>query len=174
MSKSATSLTGVERTFPEDEIIVSKTDLKGKLVYANELFLTIADYTEPEILGQPHNIIRHPDMPRCIFDLLWHTLKSGEELFAYVVNRTKYGDHYWVFAHVTPTIDTNSNIIGYHSSRRVPTQRALDVIQPLYKTLKDAERATTDRKQGLVNSKQILADMLEDKGLRYDQFMYSL
>ena len=74
-----TDLTGVERTFGADEIIVSKTDTKGRLTYVNQLFQTIADYKEDELIGQPHNIVRHPDMPRCVFKLLWDTISSGNE-----------------------------------------------------------------------------------------------
>jgi PAS domain S-box-containing protein len=94
---------GIERFFEEDEIIVSKTDPKGIITYANQVFLRTAQYQEEEILGAPDNIIRHPDMPRCVFDLLWKTIASGLEIFAYVKNMAKNGDHYWVFAHVTPT-----------------------------------------------------------------------
>jgi PAS domain S-box-containing protein len=103
MSK-AVHLTGVERTFVENEIIVSKTDLKGRITYANDVFIKLAGFTETELLGQPHSIIRHPEMPRCVFKLLWDTIAEGGEIFAYVVNRSKNGDHYWVFAHVTPTV----------------------------------------------------------------------
>ena len=98
-------LTGVERFFDKDEIIVSKTDLKGRMTYCNDVFLRIAGYTEQELLGQPHSIIRHPDMPRCVFKLLWDTIGAGKEIFAYVINRAKNGDHYWVLAHVTPSRD---------------------------------------------------------------------
>lgn len=82
----------------DDEIIVSKTDLKGRITYANRVFLTIAGYTEQEVLGEPHSIIRHPDLPRCIFKLLWDTIQGGTEIFAYVINRCKNGDHYLVYA----------------------------------------------------------------------------
>ena len=97
--------TAVERTFKEDEIIVSKTDLKGIITYANRTFLEVAMYSEDEVLGQPHSLIRHPDMPRCVFKLLWDTIQGGEEIFAYVKNMAKNGDYYWVFAHVTPTFN---------------------------------------------------------------------
>jgi PAS domain S-box-containing protein len=76
MKEPTVKPTGVERSFPEDEIIVSKTDMKGRITYANETFPNVAGYTEEEVLGQPHNIIRHPDMPRCVFKLLWDTLKA--------------------------------------------------------------------------------------------------
>ena len=112
--------TGVERTFGEDEIIVSKTDAKGIIRYANGVFLRVSGYEEADVLGQPHNIIRHPEMPRCIFRLLWDTIASGEEIFAYVLNLAADGAHYWVFAHVTPSFGPRGEIIGYHSNRRLP------------------------------------------------------
>ncbi len=86
--------TGREVRFGADEIIVSKTDLTGHLTYANDVFLRVAGYTEAEVIGQPHSFIRHPEMPRAVFKLLWDTIQSGREVFAYVVNLTKHGDHY--------------------------------------------------------------------------------
>lgn len=100
MPIAESALTGVERTFDPDQFIVSKTDLKGRITYANKVFLDIADYTEAEILGQPHSVIRHAHMPRCVFRLLWERIQTGREIFAYVVNAAKNGDHYWVLAHV--------------------------------------------------------------------------
>ena len=143
-------LTGVERFFGDDELIVSKTDLKGHVTYANDVFLRIADYTEKEVLGQPHSVIRHPDMPRSVFKLLWDTLATGSEIFAYVINRTKHGDHYWVLAHVTPSRDATGNTVGYHSSRRVPDQRVItDHIMPLYASLLAEEKEHDNRKDGM-------------------------
>ncbi len=174
MARSTAQLTGVERTFPDSEIIVSKTDLEGRIEYANDIFLDISDFTEKEVLGQSHNFIRHPEMPRCVFKLLWDTVQGGEEIFAYVVNRTKSGDHYWVNAHISPNLDSKGQIIGYHSNRRVPTKSAMDVIKPLYKSLITAETQSSDRKQGLAASFQMLLGILKDKGVRYDQFVLSL
>jgi PAS domain S-box-containing protein len=121
--------------FDESELIVSKTDLKGAVTYANNtFFLKVSGYGEEELLGQPHSILRHPDMPRCAFKLLWQEIEAGREIFAYVVNLAKNGDHYWVFAHVTPTIKDNGSIIGYHSSRRVPSRTALGKVIPSVQT----------------------------------------
>ena len=119
-------ITGHERFFDPTEPIVSKTDTKGRITYANAVFRHIADYSEEELLGAPHSILRHPDMPRCVFKLLWDTISTGNEIFAYVINRAKNGDHYWVFAHVTPSFDKTGKIISYHSSRRVPRRDAID------------------------------------------------
>ena len=124
--------TEVERTFKENEIIVSKTDLKGIITYANRTFLEVAMYSEEEVLGQPHSMIRHPDMPRCVFKFLWDTIASGKEIFAYVKNMAKNGDHYWVFAHVTPTFDSEGKIIGYHSNRRCPERNQVRIFDDLF------------------------------------------
>ena len=170
-----TSLTGVERFFDDDEIIVSKTDLKGHVTYANRVFLRMAGYTEQEILGQPHSIIRHPDMPRCIFKLLWDTLAGGKEIFAYVINRSANGDHYWVLAHVTPSYDGSGNVTGYHSSRRTVDRAVLDdTIIPLYKSLLDEENRHTDRKAGMQSSFDMVLNLLKDKGMDYDELVFSL
>ncbi len=81
MGRPTVRPTGRERTFHEDEIIVSKTDLKGVITYANQVFVRVAGYSEQELLGQPHNLIRHPDMPKCVFKLLWDTISQGNEIF---------------------------------------------------------------------------------------------
>lgn len=168
-------VTGVERSFGADEIIVSKTDLKGRLTYANKVFLDIAGYTEKECLGQPHSMIRHPDMPRCIFKLLWDTIQGGREIFAYVVNRAKNGDHYWVYAHVTPSFDAAGNVIGYHSNRRVPDRALVEsAIVPLYAALRDEERRHANARQGLEASHAKILAMLEKKGVAYDEFIMTL
>lgn len=167
--------TGVERFFPEDEIIVSKTDTKGKITYANETFLKIAGYAEREVLGQPHNMIRHPDMPRAVFKLLWDTLHEGREIFAYVVNRAKSGDHYWVLAHVTPSFDKDGAITGYHSSRRVPERRILDqVIIPFYRSMREMERQHDNPKEGMAASGAMLVNLLREKGMSYEELVFSL
>lgn len=169
------TLTGVERFFDEDEIIVSKTDLKGRITYANDVFLKVAGFTEKEILGQPHSIIRHPDMPRCVFKLLWDTLEQGKEIFAYVVNRCKNGDHYWVFAHVTPSRDANGNIIGYHSNRRVPDSEIVkETIIPLYKKLSDVEAGHTNRKDGMHAGFEQVVALLQSQGIAYDEFILTV
>jgi PAS domain S-box-containing protein len=168
-------LTGVEKFFDDDEIIVSKTDLKGHITYANDVFLKVAGYAEAEILGQPHSIIRHPDMPRSVFHLLWETIQGGSEIFAYVINRAKSGDHYWVLAHVTPSSDSSGQIVGYHSNRRVPDKRVVnDNIIPLYQTLLAEEERHASRKDGLKAASEIVVNLLNDHGIGYDEFVATL
>ena len=169
------TLTGVERTFADDEIIVSKTDTTGRIMYANDVFLRMASMTETETIGAPHSVIRHPHMPRCVFKLLWDTIASGKEIFAYVVNRAKNGDHYWVLAHVTPSFDGNGQIVGYHSNRRTADKDTLqNVIQPLYKQLLDIEESHANRKDGMNEAFKTLVGILEEKGVSYDEFIFSL
>lgn len=169
------SCTGVERFFDTDELIVSKTNLKGHLTYCNDVFLRIAGYTEMECLGKPHNMIRHPDMPRCIFHLLWQTIQNGQEIFAYVINRCKNGDHYWVLAHVTPSRDATGKVIGYHSNRRVPDRAILEGrIIPFYKQLLAEERRHSSRKDGLKASLEMVNAMLQSEGQAYDEFIAKL
>lgn len=170
-----TKPTGDEVFFERDDLIVSKTNLKGHITYANNTFLEVAGYTEAEVMGQPHNLIRHPDMPRCVFKLLWDTLQAGTEIFAYVVNLTKCGDHYWVLAHVTPSYDQNGSIVGYHSTRRVPNPQTIqNIIVPLYRDLVQIEESHANRKEGMEASFQKVLAILADKNVPYDEFVADL
>jgi PAS domain S-box-containing protein len=153
----------------ENDLIVSKTDTKSRLTYVNEIFMTMAEYTEEELLGKPHNIVRHPDMPKSIFKLLWDKIQSKEEIFAYVINKTKNGNAYWVLANVTASVDSNENIIGYYSVRRKPTDSALNVIKPLYQEMIQAERSG-----GIEAGTKILTDLLHKEGISYDEFIIAL
>jgi PAS domain S-box-containing protein len=163
------SLFMAELLFQENELIVSKTDIHGKITYGNELFLRLSGYAEKELLHRPHNIIRHPQMPRIIFKLLWETIQQKKEIYAYILNSSKNRDYYWVLANVTPSYDTSGEIVGYYSVRRKPTQKALNTIKPLYKELLDAEK-----KEGICASQKILEILVEKNGGRYDKFILSL
>ncbi|MFB9323519.1 PAS domain-containing protein [Cryptosporangium minutisporangium] len=171
--KPAVAPTGVERTLGEDELIVSKTDPKGILTYVNDVFLRISAYPEDAVLGQPHNMIRHPDMPRCVFKLLWDTIKSGQEIFAYVVNLAGDGAHYWVFAHVTPSFGPAGQIVGYHSNRRSPDRQAMEVIRPLYGQLVAEERRHSRPADALTASTAMLHEHADAVG-GYERFVWSL
>jgi PAS domain S-box-containing protein len=167
-------LTGVERRLDANDLIVSKTDLAGRITYANRTFIGISGYTEPELLGQPHNILRHPGMPRCVFKYLWETIASGREVFAYVINRCKNGDHYWVFAHVTPTFDRSGRITGYHSNRRAPLRVAIRQIEPVYRRLLEAEAGYRSPRDAWQASLPVLTSLLSQRNQSYDQFIASI
>jgi PAS domain S-box-containing protein len=97
--------TQVERILADNEFIISKTDTKGKITYGNRPFNDYSGFSENELLGVQHNIVRHPDMPRAVFKLLWDEVQTGREVFAFVKNLSKDGSFYWVFANVTPSFD---------------------------------------------------------------------
>ena len=157
----------------DDDFIVSKTDTKGRIIYANKIFVEFSGYTQCEILNKQHNIVRHPDMPRAVFNLLWDTIKSGEEFNGYVKNMSRDGSYYWVFANVTPSYDKNKRNIGYYSVRRKPSKEALNVIIPIYKEMLTAEK-NAGPKDAISASAAILLDKLAPLGVGYDQFALSL
>ncbi len=174
MRTSVVKPTGVERFFGDDEIIVSKTDARGIITYANDVFQRVAGYSESELLGKPHNLIRHPAMPASVFRLLWQTIQAGKEIFAYVVNSARNGDHYWVLAHVTPSFDSAGNITGYHSNRRVPSRRAIDTVEPIYRALLAEERRHANPEEGIKAATGLLLKTLQDAKVDYEQFVFSL
>ncbi|MBB2942089.1 PAS domain S-box-containing protein [Actinoplanes lutulentus] len=166
--------TGTERTFSDGELIVTKTDPHGVITYANDVFLRISALSEAEAVGQPHNVIRHPDMPRSVFKLLWDTVQDGREIFAYVVNLAADGAHYWVFAHVTPSFDSAGRVIGYHSNRRVPSRPAVAAADELYGQLRAAERRH-DRTQDAVEAGEAaLRQVLDERGRTYDELVWDI
>jgi len=153
----------------ENDFIVSKTDIKGRITYVNKIFMEMAEYSEEELLGKPHSIIRHSDMPKSVFKLLWDTVQNKEEIFAFVINKTKNGNDYWVYANITPSYDKNRNIVGYYSVRRMPNPSALEIIKPLYQSMLSAERS------GGVNAgTKILTDLLHEKGVGYNELIISI
>ena len=160
----------LEHKVPEGVFLVSKTDPHGTITYANPAFITISGYSEEELLGQPHNIVRHPHMPKAVFKLLWQTIKAGEEFWGYVKNRAKDGGYYWVYAHVTPTFDTRTGeIIGYHSDRRPAKASALAVIEPLYARMREAEQTG-----GVEASVAVLEAVLKEKEMDYEAFVFNI
>ena len=163
-----------EVLFDPDDLIVSKTDLKGRITYANRVFCTVCGYSEAELLGQPHSIIRHPDMPRAVFKLLWDTIQNGQEVFAYVKNMARSGDFYWVFAHVTPSYNASGEVVGYHSNRRVPDRRVLAAIEPLYAELLREEQSHRNGKDALAAGYRRLLDFVTTKNMSYDELIFAL
>jgi PAS domain S-box-containing protein len=174
MAASQVRPTGKECPFGEEELIVSKTNLKGHITYANDVFLRLSKYPVKDVIGAPHSLIRHPDMPRCIFKLLWDTIQAKKEIFAYVVNMASDGDHYWVFAHVTPTLDEQQNVTGFHSNRRKPNPEQVTKIKELYQALLTEEGRHDSRKDGMLRGYDMLIATLKGKGLDYDEFIFAI
>lgn len=165
--------TNVEKVMRENDFIVSKTDTTGVITYCNRIFMEFAQYDEHELIGQQHNIVRHPDMPRCIFKLLWDTIKQKTEINAYVKNMAKDGSFYWVHANVTPVLDEKGVIQGYYSVRRKPNEARLEKVKQLYKTLLDEEKKYGP-KDGLQASTTLLNNLLKNAGKNYEEFIFTL
>lgn len=157
----------------DNEFIVSKTDPKGLITYVNRTFMTIAGYSETELLGKQHNIIRHPDMPRGAFKLLWDTLQQGEEFFGYVKNLCKDGSYYWVFANVTPDFDTRGQLRGYYSVRRQPSRNAINTITPIYQKMLQIEHSS-NTKEAMTHSVEYLNNTLATLNTTYSHLILSL
>lgn len=166
--------TGVMRTFGHDEIIVSKTDPRGHITYANDVFLRISAYPECELLGAPHSQLRHPEMPRAVFSLLWETIARGDELFAYILNLAGDGAGYWVLAHVTASTSSDGRIVGYHSNRRWPAPAAIARITPLYARLLQAERREQGARAATAAGRAELDTVLAEAGATYDEFVWGI
>lgn len=164
----------VEAYFAEHEIIVSKTDLKGRITYANDIFCRVAELTTKDVIGMQHNIIRHPDMPRAIFHELWKSVQGGKEIFAYVKNMTFTGKYYWVIAHVTPSFGHNGEIVGYHSNRRKPEAEKVQIIDEFYKKLSVIEKNSPNKKLGMQESLDYMHQHISNKGLNYDEFIWGI
>lgn len=166
--------TGAERTFGAEEIIVSKTDPKGLILYANDVFQRVSGFAEAQLVGRPHNVVRHPHMPRGLFHLMWETIARGDEVFAYVNNLAADGAHYWVLAHITPTLGAHGKTVGYHSNRRSPARSAIARIEPVYARMRAEEARHTRAVDAAAASARLLADDLADRGQTYDELVWDL
>lgn len=163
------NITNNEKRLDENDFIVSKTNLQGKIIYCNEKFAEIAGYSFKQLIGANHNLIRHPDMPKIAFKILWEYVQNKKEYFGFVKNLCADGGYYWVFAYITPDYDGQNNIISYTSVRRKINDSTKDAIIPLYKKLVEAEQ-----RGGVEASKKILDDLLREKNMSYNQLVISL
>lgn len=159
----------MEQYLDENDFIISKTDLKGRISYGNEKFISISGYTEHELLGAPHNILRHPEMPKTVYAYLWESIQQKKEVFVFVKNRCKNNDFYWVFANVTASTDDAAKVIGYYSVRRKPNQNAIKEISALYVELLQIEKA-----QGIASAKKHLGELLKKQGVEFNEFIINL
>ncbi|MDA7847957.1 PAS domain-containing protein [Sulfurospirillum sp.] len=161
--------TNRETNIQANDFLVSKTDPKGRISYANPAFIKVTGFSEKELLGKPHSLIRHEEMPKIIFKLLWGEISNKREIFAYVKNMSKDGGFYWVYANVTASLDAQNNIIGYYSVRRKANPKALEIIRPLYEKLLSLEKS-----DGIDASSNYIEELLKDKGISYDEFSNDL
>ena len=166
--------TANELVMREDDFIVSKTNPKGKITYCNKIFIEFSEFTEIELLGQPHNIIRHPDMPRAVYRLMWKTLQEGNEFNGIVKNRTKTGKFYWTYANATPSYDIHDEVVGYYSVRRAPQRDTVKIMDSLYRDMINAESQHSNATESMDASFAILMDAIKTSGKEYNEYIISL
>ncbi len=151
------------------KVIMSKTDPKGIIEYANEYFMEISGYEEFELMGQPHNIIRHPDMPKVVFKVMWDRLHRGENIHALVKNLAKDGRYYWVLTNFETKYDDDNNIIAHYARRKAAPGNAVYQIEKLYNTLLSIEKNQNEEV-----AEKYFYGMLEEKRKSYDEFILSV
>jgi PAS domain S-box-containing protein len=174
MNDDAT-LTGIQTEFSRNTILVSKTNPSGVIIYANPDFCRVSGYSLSFLLGKPHNLIRHPDMPRAVFSLMWETLQAQREFFGYIVNRCANGNHYWVLAQVVPDIDPNSGeTVSFHSTRRWAEPEACQRAVEAYRQLLEVEARERSPRAAVVAGRARLDELLAQAGMSYEQWAFSL
>ena len=158
-----------EIKFNKKKFIVSKTDINGVITFANKNFCDISGYSESELLGAPHSIVRHPDMPGSIFFLIWNSLLRGEPVSGVIKNLAKSGKYYWVIADFDIKKDKNGNIKSFTAFRRASPQHVIDEVEELYDTMLNIEK-----RKGIQTALSYLESYLEDKGMNYEEFLNDL
>ncbi len=149
-----------------EKTIMSKTDARGVIEYANDYFMEISGYQEHELIGQPHNVIRHPDMPKVIFKWLWKRLLNKENMHAVVKNLSKDGRYYWVITDFEVKVNDKEEVISLFGRRKMPPRATVKIIKELYEKLLAIEQSS-----GVEVSEKYLIGYLEEKGKTYDEFI---
>lgn len=170
MSQDRPTPVDEEIILDDKRYIVSKTDAKGIITYGNPYFVQISGYSLDEMLGKPHNIIRHPDMPRVIFRMMWDRISKGENIVAIVKNMAKSGKYYWVMTEFEPKRDEHGDIIEHTAYRKAAPKKAVEAMIPLYSKLLEIEKLTGS----MDASFDCLKDFLGSKKLTYDEYISSL
>ncbi|NPA65533.1 MAG: PAS domain-containing protein [Epsilonproteobacteria bacterium] len=129
-----------ERIFDEDWVLVSQTDLEGNILYANKKFREVSGYTYEELVGNPHNVIRHPDMPKALFVKMWETIQSGQVFNATIKNLCKDGKYYWIDLEILPIKDENGNLENYMAAASASSRKNIEETQELYRQMKESEK----------------------------------
>ena len=155
-----------EIVIKDEEVLISVTDPKGIITEANAVFCKVAGYTEEELVGSPHNCIRHPDMPQVMFKIVWEHIKDRENVMAVVKNLAKDGRYYWIVTDFVTQVDADRNIISYTAYRRPISDKVKEAIIPLYNALTAIERI-----EGMEASEKFLTAYFEKRGLTYDDMI---
>ena len=150
-----------------DRFIVSKTDSKGMITYINEYFIEVSQYSKDELVGSSHNIIRHPDMPKAMFKILWQNIKQKKDFSLVMKNLTKDGSYYWVVAKIESLSDPlTGQILTHTAHRKAALEHTIDTIEPIYKKMIEIEDIN-----GMEASEKFFLDFLKENNMTYGQFI---
>ena len=158
-----------EIRFSKKKFIVSKTDIKGNILFVNKNFTEISGYSEAELIGEAHNISRHPDMPRAIFYLIWQNLLKGRPISGVIKNLAKDGRYYWVISDFEAKLNSDGSINSLTAFRRSAPQNVIEIMEELYASL-----LAIEKKHGMEKSLVYLQGFLEEKELNYNDFIFEL
>ena len=160
-----------ETDVPEGELIISRTDFNGKITFANELFANISGYSVDELIGQPHSIVRHPDMPKSVFKNLWKTLSNGEIWKGYVKNIRKDGGYYWVYAEVS-AMKKDNKLVGYKSMRSPINKETKKEYQDIYDNLRKEEEHSCRIVSNIsIDNLEKLTALAKEEGIKEDKIV---
>lgn len=158
-----------EITLDNNKVLLSITNPQGVIEYCNDDFVEVSGYEEYELAGSAHNIVRHPDMPRVVFKLMWERIQNKENIIAIVKNLAKTGRYYWVMTDFVIKEDKDGNIIGYKAFRKPAPRKAIEAVEPLYKKLVSIEVA-----RGMDDASNFLNGFLEGENTNYNDFIENL
>lgn len=162
-----------ELDITSDQLIVSKTNPAGKITYCNQDFIELSGYNESELVGQPHSIIRHPEMPCGIFHLMWQTLKQNKEFNGLVKNKTKSGNSYWAFTNITPVHSLSGQLTSYTCAKRQPNPAAITMFSMYYEQMLEHEAG--QRNEAVAKqSVTLLTELLSAMGDNYETSVFKL
>lgn len=155
-----------EIIIPDDQVLISVTDPKGIIIETNDIFTKISGYSKEDLIGSSHNLIRHPDMPKIMFKIVWDHIMDKENVMAVVKNLAKDGRYYWVVTDFVTQVDADRNVINYTAYRRPVHDRVKQAVEPLYKALCAIEDVA-----GMKASERFLNDYFEDRDTNYDDMV---
>lgn len=170
LSPRPTKILDEEVKWDTTKTIISKTDLHGTILYMNDAFEEASEYNKVELIGEPHNIIRHPDMPKVVFKVLWEALKKEENFHAIVKNLSRTGRYYWVITDFEIERNEKGETTGYTGRRKAIPESIIKQIEPLYKTLLDIEQVKGEKASELYFE----AFLKEEVNKSYDEFVVDL
>jgi aerotaxis receptor len=156
-----------------DQLIITKSDPTGKIIYCNQDFIELSGYSERELIGQPHSLLRHKEMPAGIFYLLWHTLKQKKEFNGFIQSRCKNGDSYWAFTNISPVYSLNNQLLGYTGAQRQPNPAATTLFSMYYEQMLE-EEGSNPTEQDAKKSLQLLTDLVSATGDDYEASVFKL